>query len=98
MTDLISAVDFLIERGSINGPVNVCAPVPVRQKDFARALGKAAHRPAFFRAPRFVLNLIMGELGASLLASQRSVPRRLENGGYTFHFRGIEEALEDLVN
>lgn len=98
MTDLISAVDFLIEHRSVDGPVNVCAPMPVRQKDFAKALGKAAHRPALFRVPKFVLNLIMGELGASLLASQRSVPERLENKGYAFHFRGIEAALEDLVN
>ena len=98
MADLISAIDFLLENRHLNGPVNFCGPIPVRQKDFAKALGNALHRPAFFRVPAFVLNLIMGELGASLLGSQRAVPGRLESEGYMFHFHSIEDALKDLVN
>jgi uncharacterized protein len=98
VTDLISAIDFLIEKQHVKGPVNFCAPTSVRQKDFAKAIGKALHRPSFFRVPAFVLRLFMGELGSSLLESQRVAPGILENEGYSFHFHGIQEALQDILN
>lgn len=98
MADLVSAIDFLLEKQHVSGPVNFCAPTPVRQGDFAKGLGKALHRPSFFRVPAFVLRLFMGELGSSLLGSQRVVPGKLQEEGYMFHYKGLQEALQDIVN
>lgn len=98
LTDLISAMDFLLEKQHISGPVNLCAPTAVRQGDFAKALGNVLHRPSFFRVPAFVLRLFMGELGSSLLESQRVVPGKLQDEGYMFHYQGLQEALQDIVS
>ena len=50
-------------------------PNPVTNAEFARALGRAMHRPAFMPAPAFALRLMLGEMAdALLLSGQRAVP------------------------
>jgi NAD dependent epimerase/dehydratase family enzyme len=58
-----------------------------------KALGQALHRPAVMPAPGFMVKLVMGELGASLLNSQKAVPRALTEKGFTFEYPDVESAL-----
>ncbi|MBW2220565.1 MAG: TIGR01777 family oxidoreductase [Deltaproteobacteria bacterium] len=97
MDDLISAIHFLIDNREANGPMNFCAPGPVRQRNFAKALGNALHRPSFLRTPAFVLRTFMGELGSSLLGSQRVFPRRLLDEGFVFQYHEVKDALHNLI-
>ena len=46
LQDQIGLIDFLLQRDDARGPYNACAPQPARNRDFARALGRALHRPA----------------------------------------------------
>ena len=96
MADLTSAVYFMLE-SEVSGPMNLCAPSPVRQKDFAKALGKSLGRPAFMPTPAFILRALMGEMGASLMASQRVVPEKLLDEGFRFSYPNIQDALQDLM-
>ncbi len=98
MADLLSAVQFLLEREDAHGPYNFCAPGAVRQKDFARALGRVLGRPAVVPAPSLALRLMMGEMAGVLLASQRARPDRLIADGFTFRFADVGSALADLVS
>jgi uncharacterized protein (TIGR01777 family) len=93
MHDLLRAMDFVIENQEISGPVNFAAPNPVQNREFAKALGRALNRPAFFRVPKFVLTLALGELGNMMLNSQRAVPEKLEQAGFTFTYPDIESAF-----
>src|SRR5262249_32382816 len=61
--DWIDLVRFTISNPQIVGPMNATAPNPVTNRDFARALGHAMHRPAFMPAPGFALKLLLGEMG-----------------------------------
>ncbi len=97
LEDLICTILFLLENSEIKGPINFCAPQPVRQGDFARALGKVLKRPSFFPSPAFMLKTVAGELGEVLLNSQRAVPTRLQDSGYSFKFPQIHEALKDIL-
>jgi len=97
LEDLALAVDFLLEKREGKGLLNFCAPVPVRQKDFARALGKVMNRSSFIPAPGFILRLIMGELGSALLESQRVVPEKLMEEGFVFQYKEIYEALDNII-
>jgi uncharacterized protein (TIGR01777 family) len=97
MADLLSAVQFLIDRQAAQGPYNFCAPGVVRQKAFAEALGAALGRPAVIPAPAAALRLVMGEMAGILLASQRVVPERLMAEGFDFRFPQVGPALADLV-
>jgi uncharacterized protein (TIGR01777 family) len=97
MSDLLAAIQFLLDHEHACGPYNFCAPGVVRQKDFARALGAALGRPAVVPAPSLALRLMMGEVAAVLLASQKVRPDRLIADGFSFRFADVESALADLV-
>jgi hypothetical protein len=97
MADLLAAAQFLIDHQNASGVFNFCAPGVLRQREFARALGKALGRPALVLAPSLALRLIMGEMAGVLLASQRVVPQRLADAGFSFRFPDVDSALADLV-
>jgi len=96
IADTVSAIRFLLEHGSISGPVNVSAPAPVTNAELTRALGHALSRPAPWMVPRFVLRVAAGELADEILLSQRVVPKVLRDNGFTFRYSTIEAALADL--
>jgi NAD dependent epimerase/dehydratase family enzyme len=61
-------------------------------------LGEALNRPAFMRAPAFMIKLPRGEFGSSLVNSQRAVPAKLQKFGYKFTYPGLASALGEIVN
>jgi len=97
MDDLCAAIIFILENPDIKGPLNFCSPNPVINRDFARALGKILNRPSFMRAPCSIIRLIMGEMGESLMSSQRAIPDKLLKHGFKFQYTDINNALYDLV-
>ena len=97
LRDLTEAFVFLLARPEITGPVNVCSPNPVRNRDLARALGKVLHRPSLLPAPAFMVRLVLGEFGSVVLKGQRVVPRLLLDSGFTFRYPDIEGALMSII-
>jgi uncharacterized protein (TIGR01777 family) len=95
--DLVEAFTFLLKHPEISGPVNLCSPNPVRNKDLAKALGKALHRPSFIPAPGFMVKLVLGEFGSVILEGQRVIPKRLIENGFVFQYSDIEKALQGIV-
>lgn len=95
--DLTEAFLFLLKHPELSGPVNVCSPNPVRNKELAKALGKALHRPSFLPAPGFMIKLVLGEFGSVILKGQRVLPRRLLESGFVFQYPEIEKALASIV-
>lgn len=94
LTDVGRAVRFLIERDSLSGAVNVSAPSPVRNEEFASSLGRALKRPAFAAVPEIAVKVAFGEMGKeTLLAGQRVIPRRLLDAGFVFELPDIDTAL-----
>lgn len=98
--DFVRALDFLIEREDIDGPVNICSPNPLTQEDFTQILRKAVG--ARWSIPLLVWIL---EIGAWLrqteteliLKSRRVVPTRLLTEGFTFDFPTWSVAARDLA-
>lgn len=95
--DLVSAICFLMGRGDATGPYNLTSPNPVRNKDFACALGKAMGRPSILPAPGFMIRLILGEFGSIILQGQRVLPKRLSEAGFQFKYPDVENALKNLL-
>jgi uncharacterized protein (TIGR01777 family) len=95
--DLAEAFTFLLKHPEISGPVNVCSPNPVRNKDLAKALGKALHKPSFLPAPGFMVKLVLGEFGSVILEGQRVIPRRLLENGFVFQYADINKALQSIA-
>jgi uncharacterized protein len=97
--DWIGLVQWILQTSAVHGAVNATAPNPVTNSEFAQSLGRAMHRPALLPAPAFALRLLLGEMADGLLLSgQRAIPRLAEQGGYTFRYRQLDEALAAIFN
>lgn len=95
--DWIDLVRWAIQTPQAVGPLNATSPRPVTNRAFAKALGRALHRPSIMPAPAFALRLLLGEMADPLLLSgQRVVPEKAERLGFRFRFPDLEEALKAI--
>lgn len=98
--DFVRAVDWLIARDDLSGPVNVASPNPLPNAEFMRILRRAWGTRLGLPASRWML-----ELGARLLRtetelvlkSRRVVPGRLMGSGFDFEFPEWPAAAAELV-
>jgi uncharacterized protein len=83
----------------VEGPVNLTAPNPVRNKEFAKALGRELGRPTILPTPKLAPMLMVGkELTEALLyTSRRVLPTVLEADGFTFRHPTIEVCLASML-
>jgi uncharacterized protein (TIGR01777 family) len=96
--DWVDLVRFAIHTPAVTGPLNVTSPHPVTNREFARALGRALHRPAILPAPGFALKLLLGEMADPLvLSGQRAIPARAKQLGFTFGFEDVQETLRRVL-
>lgn len=95
LEDELAALVRCLEDDGLSGPVNLTAPEPVTDADFAAALGRAVHRPARLPAPAAALRVVLGAEMASemLLSGQRVVPAALLAQGFDFSHTTLDEAL-----
>lgn len=81
--DWVAAVLHAIDHEEVAGPLNLAAPQPATQEGFAEALARATHRRVWGRIPGWAIELVLGEFGSSVLASQRVYPAKLLATGFT---------------
>jgi uncharacterized protein (TIGR01777 family) len=97
--DLLEVVMHAIESEQLEGPVNAVAPEPVRQREFAKILGKVLGRPAFLPLPAFMVVALFGQMGReALLAGQRVRPTRLLETGFLFDYPTLEQSLRQQLS
>jgi hypothetical protein len=95
--DWVALLVWMVGTPSAQGPFNATAPSPVTNAEFAKALGRALHRPAFMPAPAVALRLALGEMAdALLLAGQRAIPAKAQNLGFAFRFTQVDDALKAI--
>lgn len=97
LRDEARAIRFLLEHAEAQGPVNLTSPEPVTNRQLSRLLARTLRRPNLFRAPRFALRTVLGEMADTVLTSQRAFPTRLANLGFTWEHPELEPALADLM-
>jgi uncharacterized protein len=94
--DWMEMVRWLVDTLEIAGAVNATAPHPVTNAEFAHALGRALHRPAFIPAPAFALRLVLGEMAGSIITGQRVMPARALSAGFHFRYPEIDIAFRGM--
>jgi uncharacterized protein (TIGR01777 family) len=93
LTDEVGAIRFLLD-AEVAGPVNLTAPEPVTNLDYTHILGGVLGRPTLLPTPMVGPKFLMGAEGArAILESQRVLPAVLEDAGYPFTNRTLEEAF-----
>ncbi|MBX3352934.1 MAG: TIGR01777 family oxidoreductase [Phycisphaeraceae bacterium] len=94
LDDFVGATEFVLHTPSLVGPVNLVAPQPVTNRDFARSLARALRRPALGVYPAWALRLALGGIAdEALLSDQRVRPATLERAGFGFLTPTLDEAL-----
>ena len=99
-TDFIRAVEFLIEREEMNGPVNLAAPNPLPNRDFMRALRQAWGTGLGLPSAEWMVEVgtfLMRTESELVLKSRQVVPGRLIGAGFRFEFEHWPEAAKELV-
>jgi uncharacterized protein (TIGR01777 family) len=96
--DVVSAIGFLLVHDELSGPVNLCSPDPVNNREFARTLAKVLKRPATLRIPTAVLKILFGDLSSELLSSTRALPDRLLSAGFEFRYPKLDTGLRHLLS
>ena len=98
LEDVIRAIEWAIDHRDVRHTYNITAPEPVRNRDFARALGRAIHRPSIMPVPAFALRLLLGAEMADevLLGGQRVVPARATSEGFVFKNATLDASLQRI--
>jgi uncharacterized protein len=96
--DMVGAIHHILKNDLIQGAVNMVAPRPVRNAEFAKTLAGVVSRPAIFPLPAFAVKLAFGEMGEELLlGSQRVEASKLIASGYPFRYRELRASLESIL-
>lgn len=82
----------------IEGVYNAVAPNPVQQFELTNAIARITEKPIYLpNVPKTVLKLILGEMSAIVLESQRVCSKKIQKTGFDFKFHEISAALKDLL-
>jgi NAD dependent epimerase/dehydratase family enzyme len=98
--DFLRAIDFLIVRDDLSGPVNLASPNPLANRDFMATLRRAGGIPIGLPATRWMLEIGAWALRTEtelILKSRRVIPTRLLAAGFEFRFPTWDLAARDLI-
>jgi len=96
--DVVGLFLFAAANPDAHGPINVTAPNPVTNAEFAYELGHVLQRPAVVPIPAFLLRAVVGEFAGALLSGQRAIPAVPQQLGYQFKYAHLLEALKQLIH
>lgn len=96
--DEVRALVFLITHNKASGPYNLTGPQPARSAEVTRTLAKRMRRPHLIGLPTFAIKLLLGEAGEHLLlSSQKVLPSRLLDAGFSFDDDTLDKALSRIA-
>lgn len=97
LDDIVKIFTKAAEDEQMAGPYNACAPFPVTNKLFTKALANQLNRPVWpFNVPEFVLKGILGEMSILPLMSNHTKADKLLQTGYEFSYTNIDNALASI--
>jgi hypothetical protein len=95
--DVCRAFIWALENEAAEGVFNAVAPQPARNRDLVRATARAMRQPVLMLpAPAFALRLMLGEMSAVVLNSNRVSAEKIERAGFQFEFPALESALGEI--
>ena len=94
----LAAMFLYVLSNKLVGVFNGVAPNAVTQKELVKTIAEVVNRPIVLPAvPSFMLKLILGEMSALVLESQRVSAHKIEHSGFSFKFHHLQPALEDVL-
>jgi uncharacterized protein (TIGR01777 family) len=94
----LSRIFIHVLEHKLEGIYNGVAPNPVTNDTITTAIAKRLNRPLILpNIPKFLMNLVLGEMHTLLFESQRVNSKKIEATGYVFKHVDLETALEELL-
>jgi uncharacterized protein len=97
INDVVRIMVHIITHPEIEGSVNLTAPEPVRMKEFGKSVSTVLGRPHWLPVPSIAMKLVLGEMSEMLLKGQYVIPEKAIKNGYTFQYKKLLGALENLM-
>ena len=95
--DMVAALVFMMDQKLFEGPVNLCSPNPVSNREFSRTLAKVLNRPFWLPAiPGALIKKATLGAGELLTDSCNQQPGRLNTEKFEFSYPELELALRQL--
>ncbi|MGO4912999.1 TIGR01777 family oxidoreductase [Leeuwenhoekiella sp. W20_SRS_FM14] len=94
----LAAVFTFVVLNQLEGVYNAVAPFPVTNEAMTKEAASILKKPLFLpNVPAFMLKIILGEMAAIVLESQKVSSKKIEQQGFDFRFKKLDVALQDLL-
>jgi uncharacterized protein (TIGR01777 family) len=94
--DVVRLLTFCLTNTQINGPVNVTAPYPKRNKDLMKALAKVLKRPYWFPVPSPFVHAAIGEMSQLITKGQYVLPKKALDNRFEFSYPFLMGAIRAI--
>jgi len=95
--DVVKLYLYAIENSALKGVYNMTGPNPVTNQELTKAVAKQLRKSLWApNVPEFVLKLILGEMRAVVMESDRTSAQKIEDAGFKFDFPELQDALKDI--
>jgi uncharacterized protein (TIGR01777 family) len=95
--DEVAVLVHLLDSDAASGPVNVCAPEPVTNRELSKALGRVLRRPAFAPVPGLAVRALYGGMAQIVTTGVRMKPGRIHELGFEWRWPELEPALRSAT-
>ena len=93
--DAVSALIFVAQNESLNGPINVVSPHVVRNSELSHAIADALNKPCFGWMPAIIARFIIGNYIQELaIDSKFVIPEKLLQANFEFKHRDLIACLQ----
>lgn len=98
--DLCNQYMYAMEHEKLQGSYNAVAPTTINHKNFMLALAQKIKGKFYMpiHVPTFLLKIILGEMSIEILKSTYVSSKKIEQSGFQFQYKTIQEALENLLS
>jgi uncharacterized protein (TIGR01777 family) len=94
----LAQIFYFIMQHMHEGVFNGVSPYPVTNNEMTKAIGKVVGKRIFLpNIPKFLMNLLLGEMHELLFSSQNVSSRKLLDKGFQFQFASLDKALDNLL-
>lgn len=95
--DLTAIFKYVLDT-NLKGVFNAVSPYPITNEELTKAIAKTINKPLFLpKVPKFILNLLLGEMHIILTSSQNVSCRKILDAGFQFHFASLNKSLQNLL-
>ncbi|NHM01303.1 TIGR01777 family oxidoreductase [Flavobacterium difficile] len=95
--DLVAIFKYILDT-NLKGIYNAVSPYPITNEELTKLIAKTINKPLFLpNVPKFMLNLLLGEMHIILTSSQNVSCRKILDAGFQFHFGSLNKSLQNLL-